>query len=139
MNKNQFRIGKVFITITTPSDSQKRIEKIVKDGVKGYICVSNPRTVVCATWNKDYREVMANSLMNIPDAEPILWAARLWGLKDVQRTMGPLLFRDMVSRPENGIRHFLLGDTDETLKKVTQKFTEEAKANIVGSYSPPFC
>ena len=139
MNKNKFRIGKAYINVTTPSESQKSIEKMVKEGTKGYICVSNPRTVVYATWNKDYNHVMENSLMNVPDAEPILWAARLWGLKDVQRTMGPLLFRDMVSHPENGIRHYLLGDTDETLNKITQKFTEEANANIVGCYSPPFC
>lgn len=138
-NKNKYRIGKTFISITKPQHAQRKIIEMVNDGVKGYICVSNPRTVVYASKHEDYLKVMDNSLMNLPDAEPILWAARLWGLKNVQRTMGPLLFREMISHHENGLRHFLLGDTNDTLKKVTQKFTEEMKANIVGSYSPPFC
>ena len=74
--------------------------------------------------------------MNLPDAEPMLWAAKLWGLKEVRRTMGPMLFNDMLEDYNNGIRHFFLGDTDETLSKLQDKYKF---ANIVGTYSPPFC
>lgn len=139
MNKDRFKIGGTYISITNPDDAKRRIAQAVKDGINSYICVSNPRTVVYATRHEDYRKVMAQSFMNIPDAEPMLWAAKLWGLKKVKRTMGPMLFKEMLSEPESGLKHFLLGDTDETLEKITKKFTEEANANIVGTYSPPFC
>lgn len=79
---------------------------------------------------------MVKSFMNIPDAEPMPWAAKLWGLKDVKRTMGPMLFNDMLMDHGSGIRHFLLGDTDETLLKLKKKYKD---AIIVGTYSPPFC
>ena len=139
MNQNRFRIGRTYISCTDLNDAQSRIAEAVKQGRNSYICVSNPRTVTYATKHEDYRRVMEESFMNLPDAEPMLWAAKLWGLKDVQRTMGPILFKEMLSNPKSGLKHFLLGDTDETLERITIKFTEEANANIVGSYSPPFC
>lgn len=137
--KDRFRIGKTYISCTNIPDAKAEITRMSKEGANGYICVSNPRTVTYATKHIDYRKVMAESLMNLPDAEPMLWAAKLWRLKDVQRTMGPVLFKEMLSEPQSGLKHFLLGDTNETLDKITQKFTSEADAIIVGSYSPPFC
>lgn len=139
MITDRFKIGGTYISRTNLPDAKMRIAQAVKDGVKGYICVSNPRTVTYATKHKDYREVMANSYMNLPDAEPMPWAAKLWGLKDVSRTMGPIVFKEMLSDTESGIDHFLLGDTDETLEKITKKFKDEANARIAGVFSPPFC
>lgn len=135
MTRDRYHIGRTFITCTNPDDAKQRIAKAVEEGVNGYVCVSNPRTVTYATKHEDYRTVMAQSLMNLPDAEPMYWAARLWGLKDVKRTMGPLLFKDMLEDRASGLKHYLLGDTDETLAKVKEKFSE---ADIVESYSPPF-
>lgn len=136
MADDRFKIGNTYISITNPNDAKNRIVQAVKNGVTSYICVSNPRTVIYATKHEDYRAVMAHSLMNIPDAEPMPWAAKLWGLKEVKRTMGPMLFNDMLMDKNSGIKHFLLGDTDETLAKLKDKYRESA---IVGVYSPPFC
>lgn len=136
ISSEKYRIGKVHISVTSPVDAQERITQAALEGKGGYVCVSNPRTVVYANRHPDYLKVMDNSFMNLPDAEPMQWAARLWGLKQVKRTMGPLIFDDMLSNKSNGIKHFLLGDTEETLKKLLEKYNE---SNIVGTYSPPFC
>ena len=40
MNKDRFRIGKSFISITSQMDAQERIAQAVKAGNKAYICVS---------------------------------------------------------------------------------------------------
>ena len=137
--QDRFRVGKAYLSCTSIADAKCRISQAIEEGLNTYICVSNPRTVTYATNHKDYQEVMERSFMNLPDAEPMKWAARLWGLKDVERTMGPVLFHEMLSDPESGIQHFLLGDTDETLEKITKKLKGEANANISGSFSPPFC
>ena len=115
MITDKYRIGKTFISITNPIDAQERIKASVEAGGGTYVCVSDPRTVDLASKDPKYREVMANSLMNTPDGQPTLWAARLWGLKNVERTMGPILFQDMITNPSSGLKHYLLGDTDETL------------------------
>jgi N-acetylglucosaminyldiphosphoundecaprenol N-acetyl-beta-D-mannosaminyltransferase len=139
MNKSRFRIGKTFISITDPQDAVFRIEEAFQNKMNTYICVSNPRTVVYASKHEDYCKIMNNSYMNIPDAEPIIWAARIWGLSQVKRTMGPLLFRDMITNSQNGLKHFLLGDTQETLDKIKEKCKKENNSMIVGTLSPPFC
>lgn len=135
---DKFRIGKTFITITTPVDAQERICQAVKAGKNEYVCVSDPRTVDLASKDAKYREVMAHSMMNTPDGQPVMWAARLWGLKQVERTMGPILFQNMIENPGSGLKHYLLGDTEETLAAIVKKASEKG-ANIVGTYSPPFC
>lgn len=138
MVDKRYRIGKTHISITSPDKAKARIAQAVKCGQNAYICVSNPRTVVHASRHKDYREVMEHSMMNIPDAEPMIWAAKMWGIKDIQRTMGPLLFQTMLTDNSSGLKHFLLGDTEETLDKIVEKASNK-NALIVGTYSPPFC
>lgn len=79
---------------------------------------------------------MSEAFMCIPDGMPLVWLGHLWGIKEAQRSNGPTLFESMLNKPENGVRHFLLGDTDETLNALKVKYP---KANIVGMISPPFC
>lgn len=138
MDSERYRIGKTFISITSQPEAQARIAQAVKEGKNAYVCVSDPRTVDLASKDEKYRKVMANSMMNTPDGQPTLWAARLWGLKNVERTMGPILFQEMIENTGNGLKHFLLGDTEETLKAIVEKASEK-NAQIVGTYSPPFC
>ena len=58
---NIYRIGRVRISIT---DEEKAIQ-FIKDSVhnkrKGYICISNMRTVSIANKDNKYQEVMENS------------------------------------------------------------------------------
>jgi len=44
----------------------------------------------------------------------------------------------MLQDKSNELKHFFLGDTNDTLEALVKKVTEEFGANIVGSYSPPF-
>lgn len=136
MKEDRYRIGDVYISRTTPTLAIRQIEDAVKAGLNTYICVSNIRTTAYANKHSDYREVMNNSYLNTPDGMPLVWLARLWGLKDVQRTTGPDIFMSMLLNRESGIKHFLLGDTGETLAAMKEKYSTSC---IVGTYSPPFC
>lgn len=138
MNKNRFRIGKTFITITSPSNAKDTIARAINEGMNTYVCVSDPRTVDYACTHPEYCELMNNSLMNTPDGQPIMWAAKLWGIREIERTMGPILFQEMITDDKSGLKHFLLGDTDETLHAIVER-TLNNRANIAGIYSPPFC
>ena len=115
MSQERYRIGEVYISATNPQDAEERITLAARNGEKGYICVSNAYTVDVANADDDYLRVMNEAFMCLPDGTPLLWMARLWGLKYVQRTDGPDLFVSMLNKPESGIKHFLLGDTEETL------------------------
>ena len=116
--KLNYRIGKVFIAITSLMNLSRYIKEQVKNGTGGVICVSNMRTVRYANLHEDYLKVMSESLMNIPDGMPLIWFARAWGIKDAERTMVPKLFQQMLDTPENNVKQFLLGDTEATLNKL---------------------
>lgn len=135
MDKERYRIGKVYITATNPQDAESRIVQAARDGVTDYICVSNMRTVVLANEDKEYCKLMNEAFMCLPDGMPLTWMARLWGRRDVNRTDGPDLMVSMLNKPEYGLKHFLLGDTEETLAAMMEKYPD---AGIVDTYSPPF-
>ena len=133
-----FRIGRVRISITNEDKAIYDIKKYIKNKQGGYICISTLRTVVIANKDDEYQKVMENSLMNTPDGTPLVWCGHWWGLKEVQRACGPHIFPRILKDKDPILKHFFLGDTDETLASLTKKATEEFGAQVVGSYSPPF-
>lgn len=137
-NKDFFRIGRVRISITTEDHAISTIKETIHNRKKGYVCISTLRTVPIANKDDKYWEVMENSLMNTPDGTPLVWCGHWWGLKQVQRACGPHIFPRMLKINDAGLKHFFLGDTEETLAALTKKATEEYGAEVVGSYSPPF-
>lgn len=137
-NSNRYKIGKIHISITTPQATLKSIKEAVKQGITTHICVTDFRSVCYASLHPRYQEIMETSLLNIPDGMPLIWMARLWGIKSAHRTMGPQLFVNMLKKPNNGLKHFLLGDTDDTLAKIKSEYIEKHSSLIAGTYSPPF-
>ena len=140
MNNPQdfFRIGRVRISVTDEDKAVQAIRDAVHQGVKGYVCISTMRTVPIANKDDSYQDVMENSLMNTPDGTPLVWCGHWWGVKQVQRACGPHIFPRVLKDKDPQLKHFFLGDTDETLAILTRKATGEFGAQVVGSYSPPF-
>lgn len=137
-DKSFYRIGRVRISITNEDDAVRSIIGFVKNRQTGYVCISNMRTVSIANKDNKYYEVMENSLMNTPDGTPLVWCGHWWGLKNVGRACGPHVFSRVLRENNNELKHFFLGDTDETLATLKKKVTEEYGTNVAGTYSPPF-
>ena len=132
-----YRIGRVLIRINNPVEAQKNITEVANSGIGGFMCFSNVRMVRYANKHQEYAELMNKSLMNLPDGTPLTWCARLWGIKDVKCTNGPAMFKTLIQTHNEGVRHFLLGDTEETLRKIVKTYQTKQK-DIVGYYSLPF-
>ena len=122
----------------TPEKARKSILELVQNKTGGYVLIGNMRTTVIANHDPAYLEVVKNAQMNWPDGMPLVWCARAWGLKDVQRTVGPEAFVSLLSDSKNGLKHFLIGDTEETLDNLTNKFKKEFNTCFSGYISPPF-
>ena len=138
ISSEKYRIGKVHIAVTNSTDAKNRIVEASLLGQGGYVCVSNMRTVVYANQHEDYWKVMENAFLCLPDGTPLVWCGRIWGAKNVARTCGPHLFRGVLQDNSLKLKHFFLGDTDETLAALTNKCVNEYHTHVVGSYSPPF-
>ena len=136
MDETKYRVGKTFISRTNPKDAINRVTEAALKGQGGYICVSNMRMVRYAGKDATYRQLMEDSSMNWPDGMPLSWCGKLWGLKDVRCTRGPDIFRQMMERGDKDLKHFLLGDTQEVLDQIVERYGKSA--DIVGTFSPPF-
>lgn len=136
MDKTKYKVGKTYISRTNPNDAIVKVTEAALNGQGGYICVSNMRTVRYAGEDATYRQLMKESYMNWADGMPLSWCGKLWGLKDVRCTRGPDIFRQMMERGDKGLKHFLLGDTQEVLDQIVERYGKTA--NIVGVFSPPF-
>ena len=136
MDKDFYRIGRARIFITNYDDTISRVRSAVLSNKKGYVCVSNVRTVAIDNHNDGYHKVMESSLMNTPDGTPLIWCARVWGIKDAKRVCGPTLFERALCERE--FKHFFIGDTKEILNRVEVKAVADCEAFVAGTYSPPF-
>lgn len=136
MEKERYRIGKVYVNITDPDKAKQQVKEAVAQKKGGYICLSDVRSVSYGNSHPDYAEVLNNSTYTFTDGMPLIWMARLWGIKSNQRTAGPILFTSLMEEKSNGLKHFMLGDTEETLAALEEKYPD---SGIVRTYSPPFC
>ena len=135
-DRYRYRVGKVYVNITDPEKAQSQIKEAVAEKRGGYVCFSDVRSVSYANSHPDYCEVLNNSTYTLTDGMPLIWMARLWGIKENKRTPGPIVFQNLMSDKNSGLKHFLLGDTEETLASLRQKFPD---TNIIQTFSPPFC
>lgn len=102
----------------------------------------NAYTIALASQDDSLRSILAEGIC-CPDGRPLAWF--LW-LRDPSRrfrlshTRGPQTFLDVFEKGrEWGIRHYLLGGSDETLQRL--EFELERRfpgVSIVGKWSPPF-
>lgn len=135
---NFYRIGRVRIAITDEERTVKFVKAAILEQLKGYICISNMRTVSIANKDDKYQETMEKSLMNTPDGTPLVWCGHWWGLKEVNRVCGPHLFTRLLQEKDDYLKHFFLGDTEETLLALEKSVVNKYGAKVVGTYSPPF-
>jgi len=138
MNRGRYRIGNVSVSITTLANSISIIEKAARRQDNFQVLVSDFRSICYASDNENYRQIVERGLLNVPDGMPLIWMSRLWGLKNVSRTSGPELFVSLLSNPDNGLKHYLIGDTDEVLEEIISKYRNTFGSKIAGKHSPPF-
>ena len=104
------------------------------------VAAANTHVVATAHRDQQFRQAMAKFDLIVPDGMPLVWylnRIHSAGLKD--RVYGPDLMRRTLAAAESGERHFLLGGTEAELAGLERVLARDyRKADIVGSYSPPF-
>jgi N-acetylglucosaminyldiphosphoundecaprenol N-acetyl-beta-D-mannosaminyltransferase len=129
------------ITALSFIDTVKNILNLVEtDDKHKYVCVCNTHSLVTASNDKNFNNILSNAAICTPDGMPVVWALRMFGIKNQDRVDGPNL---MLKLCEESIvkkyKIYLYGGTEDTLKRLEKKLEDlYTGINIVGSYSPPF-
>ncbi len=105
-----------------------------------YVCVSNVHTTVSAYEDPHYRRIQNGGILAIPDGGPLSTVGRRRGYINMRRTTGPDLMDEIFRVSlERGYRHYFLGSTEETLKKLRLELEQRYPGlQITGMCSPPF-
>ena len=116
------------------------IERAVREGQKGYVCVTGVHGVMEAQRDPELRQILNHALITAPDGMPMSWVGRLQGFGQIDRVFGPDFMAAMCRlSADRGYRNFLYGGKPgvaELLSATLQrKFTG---LQIAGTYTPPF-
>jgi len=136
-------VGGVEFVSSTPHEASDHIVALASESTgKGtHVHLANAYTVALADKQASYSEVLAAPAVNFPDGKPIGWISALRGQSPrLAQVRGPKLFLDVFDKGrEQGIRHFVLGSTDDVLDSLTRRLHAKFPGiDIVGVESPPF-
>lgn len=139
-NQKKFYLGGV--KISNNSFSQN-IEFLINNMLKknfGYVCVTNSRTLFISKKNSKYLNIQNNSLVTVPDGQPIVWIARNLGFKNIQKTSGLDLMKEIFKISyKNNFSHFFYGSSKNVLDEIVRKISSDYPGvKVVGQESPPF-
>ena len=116
------------------------IESAVREGTKGYVCVTGVHGVMEAQSDPEFRHILNHALLVTPDGMPTVWVGRMQGNSTMKRVFGPDLMLEVCRHSAgNGIRHFLYGGNpgvaDELAERLRHMFPG---IEVVGAFTPPF-
>lgn len=131
------RFKEIKISSVTYRDAYSVISDSLASGRKGFVCLTDVGNVVAATQDDGLRMAINNALLSLADGTPLTWFARLAGCRNIERVSGmDLMVRLFQEHPSH--RHFLLGDTEHTIARVTEKALQINPDLHITGYSPPF-
>lgn len=132
-----------FMEVKIDNVNMNEIYRSIKRNVKkntnitNYICLTDVEIVIKATEDEDLLKAINHSLLSVADGMPLAWYARILGCKGIERISGMELMKKLLEE-QNGLRHYLLGDTEQTIQNVAEKARKQNKSLEISGHSPPF-
>jgi len=133
-------IGGLEFQPTGPNAAAKYLVELAVSRGCAHVHLANAYTISLGDRDDTYRQLLNRGIV-FADGKPITWLSRLTGQTPaIRQVRGPQLFLDVLDIGRySGVRHFLLGSTDERLERMRGRLAERfAGTEIVGWYSPPF-
>ena len=105
-----------------------------------YVCICNAHSVVTASHDAAFGQVVAQADMATADGAPVAWMIRRLGFKDQQRINGPdLMWRYFAQAAQRQESVYLYGGAPETLAILQKRIALDFPGlKVAGAVSPPF-
>ena len=105
-----------------------------------YVTLCNVHSVVTASEDTEFRRVIGQADLALPDGAPIAWALRREGHTEQTRISGPdLMWRYLAEAERLRQKVFFYGSTENTLSELRARIVSSfPHLQIVGMASPPY-
>jgi N-acetylglucosaminyldiphosphoundecaprenol N-acetyl-beta-D-mannosaminyltransferase len=117
-----------------------RIESAIEKGEKGYVCVTGVHGVMEAQKDLEFKAILNQAMLTVPDGMPTVWVGKLQGFKSMKRVFGPDLMTEVCTRSvRKRYTHFLYGGAPGVADQLRRNlFSKFPGILVVGTYTPPF-
>jgi N-acetylglucosaminyldiphosphoundecaprenol N-acetyl-beta-D-mannosaminyltransferase len=126
------------------SDLASAADKVAKDA-KSRECLTtyrfiNIHNLTYAARDATYARLLQSTGVNFPDGWPLVVANNAISSGGYRQVRGPALMGEVLDQGRQlGLRHFILGGSEETLKQLSREIIARYPGvDIVGAWSPPF-
>ena len=128
-----------FINALSWNETLKRITIWARARESRYVCICNVHSVITATQDAEFKQVLRHADMNTPDGMPIAWMLRKLGFVGQERINGPdLMWKYCGLAAKSGDVVYFYGSTLETLRLLSVKLVAAFPGlQIGGVYAPP--
>jgi N-acetylglucosaminyldiphosphoundecaprenol N-acetyl-beta-D-mannosaminyltransferase len=121
-------------------DALERITLWAATHQSRYVCACNAHSLVTASLDPAFREIINSADMAVPDGMPIAWSLWKMGFPRQERINGPdLMLRLCEGAAGRDLSVFLYGSSPRTLAMLQSNLGAWLpKLKIVGTHSPPY-
>jgi N-acetylglucosaminyldiphosphoundecaprenol N-acetyl-beta-D-mannosaminyltransferase len=139
-NRTVTDVLKTPIDVITFQSAISKISGWSKNHETRYVCITNVHSVVTASQESDFAQVLADADMCTPDGAPVAWLMRQLGNANQERVNGPdLMWQYCAHAEKTGETFYLFGGEQSTLDILLAKLAAQFPLlKIAGAYSPPF-
>lgn len=118
----------------TMDETVARVEAMLADGKKHQVVTPNPEFVMLAQKDDEFKKILNQADLAIPDGIGLVWASRILSSKLKERVTGTDLMLRLCERAaQQGWRIFLLGGESGVAARAAEKLKiQSSKLKIVG-------
>jgi N-acetylglucosaminyldiphosphoundecaprenol N-acetyl-beta-D-mannosaminyltransferase len=133
-------LGAYISNIKSYEDVYRRLLNACSENKSHYITVNNVHTVIEGVLDNNYKKIINNAFLALPDGKPLSIVAKLKGFKNASRTFGPTLLEKTIEWGQrDNLKHFFFGSSQETLTKIKETVSlKYPDAKVAGMISPPY-
>lgn len=128
------------VAVLTRSGAIARIAEWIGEARGRYVCVSNVHMCMESRDNAEFRAVVNEADLTVPDGLPLVWAQRLLGRAEATQVRGEDLTLDLCAYAEN--KHIpigVFGGTPELISRLRAVFRQRFPTlQLAYVESPPF-
>lgn len=137
---NHTQILNMRVDVTSYEDASRCILKWCLEDTGRYICVSNVHMCMESFDSPNFRKIVNEADLIVPDGRPLVWAQKLLGQKNASQVRGAdLLLKLCTEAEKNCIPIGLYGGTDKSLDDFIKFLKNHFPRLIIPFYcSPPF-
>jgi len=103
-----------------------------------FVAVTGMHGVMEARQSSEFRKVLEDADLVVPDGMPLVWMGRFHGFNMRRRVYGPELMETFMRQTRESYRHFFYGGAEGVADHLAQVLEAKFGIQVAGTWCPPF-